>query len=34
MFGSAESALAEFIEAGKVPPLSAEGLRPKLKGVA
>ena len=30
----AESALADFIEAGKVPPLTAEGLRPKLKGVA
>ena len=30
----AESALADFIEAGKVPPLTAEGLRPKLKGAA
>ena len=29
-----ESALAAFIEAGKVPPLSAAGLGPKLKGVA
>ena len=29
-----ESALAEFIEAGKVPPLTAADLRPKLKGVA
>jgi excisionase family DNA binding protein len=29
-----ESALADFIEAGKVPPLSAASLRPKLKGVA
>jgi excisionase family DNA binding protein len=29
-----ESALAEFIEAGKVPPLTAAGLRSKLKGVA
>ena len=34
MSGSAESALAEFIEAGKVPPLTAADLRPKLKGVA
>jgi excisionase family DNA binding protein len=30
----AESALAEFIEAGKVPPLTGAGLGPKLKGVA
>ncbi len=30
----AESALADFIEAGKVPPLTADSLRPKLKGVA
>jgi excisionase family DNA binding protein len=29
-----ESALAEFIEAGKVPPLTVGDLRPKLKGVA
>jgi len=29
-----ESALAEFVEAGKVPPLSVGDLRPKLKGVA
>jgi excisionase family DNA binding protein len=29
-----ESALADFIEAGKVPPLTAADLRPKLKGVA
>ena len=29
-----ESALAEFIEAGKVPPLTAATLRPKLRGVA
>ena len=29
-----ESALAEFIEAGKVPPITAAALRPKLKGVA
>ena len=29
-----ESVLAEFIEAGKVPPLTAADLRPKLKGVA
>ena len=29
-----ESALADFIEAGKVPPLNAEHLRPKLRGVA
>lgn len=30
----AESALADFIEAGKVPPLTAADLRPKLRGVA
>jgi excisionase family DNA binding protein len=29
-----ESALADFIEAGKVPPLNAASLRPKLRGVA
>jgi excisionase family DNA binding protein len=29
-----ESVLAEFIEAGKVPPLTEASLRPKLKGVA
>ena len=29
-----ETALAAFIEAGKVPPLNAATLRPKLKGVA
>jgi excisionase family DNA binding protein len=29
-----ESALAEFIEAGKVPPLTDADLRSKLKGVA
>lgn len=29
-----ESALADFIEAGKVPPLTAAQLRPKLRGVA
>ena len=29
-----ESALAEFIEAGKVPPLNAASLRHKLRGVA
>jgi excisionase family DNA binding protein len=29
-----ESALADFIEAGKVPPLNVTNLRPKLKGVA
>ena len=29
-----ETALADFIEAGKVPPLTAASLRPKLKGVA
>ncbi len=29
-----ESALADFIEAGKVPPLTAADLRPKLKGAA
>jgi excisionase family DNA binding protein len=29
-----ETALAEFIEAGKVPPLTAATLRTKLKGVA
>jgi excisionase family DNA binding protein len=29
-----ESALADFIEAGKVPPLTAATLRPKLRGVA
>jgi excisionase family DNA binding protein len=29
-----ESALAEFIEAGKVPPLASADLRPKFKGVA
>jgi excisionase family DNA binding protein len=29
-----ESALAAFIEAGKVPPLNAAHLRPKLRGVA
>jgi excisionase family DNA binding protein len=29
-----ESALAEYIEAGKVPPLTAASLRPKLKGAA
>ena len=29
-----ESALAEFIETGKVPPLASADLRPKLKGVA
>lgn len=29
-----ESALADFIEAGKVPPLNAACLRPKLRGVA
>lgn len=29
-----ESALADFIEAGKVPPLTAASLRLKLKGVA
>ena len=34
MSGSAESALAEFIEAGKVPPLTVADLRPKLKGAA
>ena len=29
-----ETALADFIEAGKVPPLNAATLRPTLKGVA
>jgi excisionase family DNA binding protein len=29
-----ESALADFIEAGKVSPLTAANLRPKLKGAA
>jgi excisionase family DNA binding protein len=29
-----ETALADFIEAGKVPPLNAADLRPKLRGVA
>jgi len=29
-----ESSLAEFIEAGKVPPLTVADLRPRLKGVA
>lgn len=29
-----ESALAEFIEAGKVPPLASADLWPKFKGVA
>lgn len=29
-----EFALADFIEAGKVPPLNSANLRPKLKGVA
>jgi excisionase family DNA binding protein len=29
-----ESALADFIEVGKVPPLNAALLRPKLRGVA
>jgi excisionase family DNA binding protein len=29
-----ESALADFIEAGKVPPLTAAQLRPRLRGVA
>jgi excisionase family DNA binding protein len=29
-----ESALAEFIEAGKVPPLTVDGLRPRAKRVA
>jgi excisionase family DNA binding protein len=29
-----ESALADFIDAGKVPPLTAADLRPKLKGAA
>lgn len=29
-----ESALADFIEAGKVPPLTAAQLRPTLRGVA
>lgn len=29
-----ESALADFIEAGKVPPLTAAAVRPKLRGVA
>ena len=29
-----ESALADFIETGKVPPLNAASLRPKLRGVA
>jgi excisionase family DNA binding protein len=29
-----ESALAEFIEAGKVPPLTVADLRPSLKGAA
>jgi excisionase family DNA binding protein len=29
-----ESALADFIEAGKIPPLTAAQLRPKLRGVA
>jgi excisionase family DNA binding protein len=29
-----ESALDEFIKAGKVPPLTPADLRPKLKGVA
>jgi excisionase family DNA binding protein len=29
-----ESALAEFIEAGRVPPLTVADLRPKLKGAA
>ena len=29
-----ELALAEFIEAGKVPPLASADLRPKFKGVA
>ncbi len=29
-----ESALADYIEAGKVPPLTAATLRPKLKGAA
>jgi excisionase family DNA binding protein len=29
-----ESALADFIEAGKISPLTAANLRPKLKGAA
>lgn len=29
-----ESALADFIEAGRVPPLASADLRPKFKGVA
>jgi excisionase family DNA binding protein len=29
-----ETALADFIEAGKVPPLTAAAVRPKLRGVA
>jgi excisionase family DNA binding protein len=29
-----ESALADFIEAGKVPPLNAAQMRPRLRGVA
>lgn len=29
-----ETALADFIETGKVPPLNPAELRPKLKGVA
>jgi excisionase family DNA binding protein len=29
-----ESALAQFIEAAKVPPLTGEDLRPKLNGAA
>ena len=29
-----ESVLAEFIEAGRVPPLTKADLRPRLKGVA
>ena len=29
-----ESALADFIEAGKVSPLTAANVRPKLRGVA
>jgi excisionase family DNA binding protein len=29
-----ETALADFIDAGKVPPLNAADLRPKLRGVA
>jgi excisionase family DNA binding protein len=29
-----ESALADFIEAGRIPPLNVAQLRPKLRGVA